>query len=89
MGKHEAHGAMTKRLNRVHGHLAKVIRMIEEERPCPAVAQQLQAVCSALSGAKRAFIQEHIEHCIDDGATTDAKAARDALREMKEISKYL
>jgi len=40
--------------------------MIEEGRPCLEVAQQLQAVSSAVANAKHVYVQDHIEHCIED-----------------------
>lgn len=89
MSKHASHADIAKRLKRVHGHLNKVITMIDDERSCLEVAQQLQAVCSSLNGAKKAFIQDHVEHCLDDGLTGDPKSARKTLNEMKEIAKYL
>ena len=89
MSKHTSHANIAKRLKRVYGHLNKVIEMIDEERSCLDVAQQLQAVCSSLNGAKKAFIQDHVEHCLDEGLTADAKSARKAFNEMKEIAKYL
>lgn len=89
MSTYKAHAAICKRLKRVSGHLNKVITMIEDERSCLEVAQQLQAVSSALSGAKKAFIQDHVENCLDEGVMADPKSARKALNEMKEIAKYL
>jgi DNA-binding FrmR family transcriptional regulator len=48
-----SHPAIIKRLKRAHGHLAGVIAMIEKGRPCVDLAQQLHAVESAISNAKR------------------------------------
>jgi uncharacterized protein len=45
--------AIIKRLKRAHGHLAGVIAMIEKGRPCVDLAQQLHAVESPISNAKR------------------------------------
>jgi len=39
--KHATHPDILKRLNRAHGHLASVITMIENGRPCLDLAQQL------------------------------------------------
>ncbi|MCP6026511.1 metal-sensing transcriptional repressor, partial [Klebsiella pneumoniae] len=51
---HSSHPAIIKRLNRAAGHLRSIVGMIEEERPCVDIAQQLQAVESAIASAKRA-----------------------------------
>ena len=86
--KHTSHPDIIKRLKRANGHLAAVIAMMEEGRPCVDLAQQLHAVESAVSNAKRELIQDHIEHCLGDelGHGVDA---RTALKEFKTLAKYL
>lgn len=85
---HRSHGDVVKRLRRAEGHLRKTIRMIEDERPCPDVAQQLQAIESALRSAKQVYIRDHIDHCMDEHVK-DGAAAAAVLTEFKQISKYL
>lgn len=86
---HTTHPDIVKRLKRANGHLVKIITMIEQDRPCLEVAQQLQAVFSAIGKAKTVFVQDHIEGCLDDGFLRDAKNVKKALAEFKEIAKYL
>ncbi|GJD73619.1 metal-sensing transcriptional repressor [Methylobacterium goesingense] len=86
---HASHLDIVKRLKRAHGHLASVITMIEEGRPCVDLAQQLQAVESAISNAKRLLIQDHMEHCLGHGMESGIKNASDALSEFKAMAKYL
>jgi DNA-binding FrmR family transcriptional regulator len=50
---HASHPSIIARLKRAHGHLASVIAMFEEGRSCLDLAQQLHAVGSAVSNAKR------------------------------------
>ena len=84
---HESHPAILMRLKRAHGHLASVIAMIEQERPCVDLAQQLHAVEHAITNAKRELIHDHIEHCLGDAASDVPPTA--VLREFKQLSKYL
>ena len=86
---HASHPDIVKRLKRAHGHLASVIAMIEEGRPCVDLAQQLHAVESAIANAKRVLIEDHMEQCIGDGVGEGGKSARDALAEFKALAKYL
>jgi len=86
--KHETHGDVVKRLKRASGHLQKTISMIEEGRPCVDVAQQLHAVSKAIEQAKRAFIHDHIDHCLENSAS-DQKDQTVLVAEFREISKYL
>lgn len=81
---HKSHPIIVPRLKRANGHLASIIGMIEVGRSCAELAQQLHAVESAISNAKRALIHDHLEHCLDEG--TDPKAA---LAELKHLAKYL
>lgn len=89
MHKHSSHPDVVKRLKRANGHLNKIIAMIEEGRPCVEVAQQMQAVYSAVGNAKRVFIEDHIEGCLDADSITDSKDARESIKSFKEITKYL
>ena len=86
---HASHPDIVKRLKRAHGHLAGVIAMIEEGRPCVDLAQQLHAVESAITNAKRVLIEDHMEHCIGDGVGEGGKTAKAALAEFKALAKYL
>lgn len=82
---HESHPAIVKRLNRANGHLRSIVEMIEAGRPCVDIAQQLHAVERAITSAKKALINDHIDHCLGSGATDLGTAAG----EFRSISKYL
>lgn len=86
---HASHPGIMKRLKRAHGHLAAVVTMIEEGRSCVDLAQQLHAVESAISNAKRELIQDHMEHCLADGVESGGKQVKSALAEFKALAKYL
>ncbi len=83
---HASHPAIATRLKRAEGHLRRVIRMIEEGRPCVDLATQLHAVERAVAEAKRALIHDHIDHCLTaespDGSHHD-------LAEIKALTKLL
>lgn len=87
--QHESHPDVLKRLKRAHGHLASVIAMLEEGRPCVDLAQQLHAVESALTNAKRELIHDHIEHCLGDGVASKQLKSKDALGEFRQLARYL
>jgi DNA-binding FrmR family transcriptional regulator len=87
--KHESHPDIIKRLKRAGGHLTSVITMIENGRPCVELAQQLHAVESAVTNAKRALIHDHIDHCLGDVAGHDATSSSAPLKEFRQLAKYL
>jgi DNA-binding FrmR family transcriptional regulator len=81
--KHATHPQIVTRLKRAHGHLASIITMFADGRPCVDLAQQLHAVERAVSNAKRELVNDHLEHCLDE------LDRRTAVREFKALSKYL
>jgi len=86
---HQTHPAIVKRLKRAEGHLRSVIEMIEAERPCLDIAQQLHAVEKAIGQAKRTLIQDHLDHCLEDAMGPLPRERRRPVDEFKEIAKYL
>jgi DNA-binding FrmR family transcriptional regulator len=84
--QHSSHKDILLRLKRAHGHLAKVINMIEEEEGCLKISQQLFAVEKAITQAKKNLIHDHLEHCFED---ISKKSSKHDLTEFKEITKYL
>ena len=52
------------RLRRAHGHLATVIRMLEEGRDCGDIVTQLAAVSKALDRVGFAVIAASLKQCL-------------------------
>jgi hypothetical protein NreA len=63
--------------------------MIEAGRSCIDVAQQLQAVESAVANAKRLLIQDHIDHCLEEVAGDLPRGSKELLSEFKAVAKLL
>jgi DNA-binding FrmR family transcriptional regulator len=84
---HATHPNIVKRLKRANGHLQSVIAMIEGNRPCTDIAQQLHAVEKAVLQAKRTLIQDHIDHCLDEAVAGTGDAS--TVADFKVITKYL
>jgi DNA-binding FrmR family transcriptional regulator len=86
---HQSHPEVLKRLKRAEGQLRSVAEMIEAGRSCLDVAQQLHAAERAVSEAKKAFISDHLDHCLDQVAGAKTPQARASVDEFKTIAKYL
>lgn len=86
---HAVHPDIIKRLKRANGHLQNVICMMEEERPCLDIAQQLYAVERAIIAAKKLVIHDHLDHCLVDVASAGPAAMHSSVAEFKDITKYL
>lgn len=89
MGVHTSHPEIIKRLKRAEGHLKSTITMLEAGEACVKVAQQLQAVESAVANAKRALVHDHIDHCLEHAVREGSQNPDDTIREFKDITKFL
>jgi DNA-binding FrmR family transcriptional regulator len=89
MHQHTTHSDIVKRLNRAKGHLQSIVKMIEEGRSCLDIAQQLQAVESAVSNAKKILVRDHIDHCLEQAVRDHKQNPDDTISEFKAIIKYL
>ena len=86
---HQTHPDIVKRLKRAEGHLRTIIEMMEADRGCLDVAQQLHAVEKALNAAKKTLIHDHIDNCLETAIGPTSRAQRAPVDEFKEITKYL
>lgn len=86
---HRSHPGIVKRLRRAEGQLRGIVEMIEGERPCLDIAQQLHAVEKAIAEAKRTLVQDHVDHCLEAAAGASGSAQRRILDEFKAIVRYL
>jgi DNA-binding FrmR family transcriptional regulator len=83
------HSAIARRLKRASGHLETIIEMIEQGRPCAQIAQQLQAVESAVESAKKALIHDHISHSLERSFKASGSRGQAAMRDFRLFAKYL
>lgn len=88
MSTHSSHSDIVKRLKRADGHLKSTILMLEEDRPCLQIAQQLHAVERAIAAAKKLLVHDHIDHCLEEAIGENVADVK-ALEEFKQITKYL
>ncbi len=60
----EAKEKLTQRLRKIEGQVRGVQGMLEDERDCREIMQQLVAVHSAIQGVSRVFLQEYATACL-------------------------
>lgn len=87
--RHQRHPDIVRRLKRASGHLNGIIEMIESDRSCLDIAQQLHAVEKAMCQAKKTLIQDHVDNCLEFVMGPLAAEQRHSIGEFKEIAKYL
>jgi len=86
---HSSHPDIVKRLKRAEGHLRTIVGMVEANRSCLEIAQQLHAVEKAVGAAKKVLVHDHIDHCLEGSISPTAPGALKSINEFKEITKYL
>lgn len=78
------------RLARIEGQVRGVIRMVEEDRYCIDVLNQIQAIKAALTKVENEVLKGHAGHCvahaIKSGNARDQKQKFDELVEL--FSRY-
>ena len=89
MMTHVSQPEIIKRLKRAEGHLKSIVAMLEEGRGCLEIAQQLQAVEKAVGSAKKTLVHDHIDHCLEHSVREGSRGVDGAIREFKEITKFL
>jgi DNA-binding FrmR family transcriptional regulator len=88
-GAHVSHSSVVNRLKRANGHLQTIVTMVEDNRDCVEIAQQMQAVIRALEKAKTILIHDHIDHCLEQAVGPADREQRMTIGQFKEITKYL
>ena len=89
MTTHTSHPDIIKRLKRAEGHLKSIVLMLQEDRGCLEIAQQLQAVENAIVNAKKALVHDHIDHCLEKAVKKGSRNANETITEFRAITKYL
>ena len=75
-----------KRLNRIEGQVRGIVRMIEDERYCIEILQQMQAVKSAFAKVEDAILKDHSATCVEKAiASGDPEEQRKKFGELVDL----
>ena len=78
---------MLDRLNRIEGQVRGVARMVEGQRPCIEVLQQLASVQAAMKGLTKTVLRNYLERCATDAIRSGDTGVYDQL--MEAIYKFV
>lgn len=78
---------MLSRLSRIEGQVRGVARMVETQRPCMEVLQQLASVQSAMKGVTKTILRNYLERCATDAIRSGDDTVYDEL--MEAIYKFV
>ena len=78
---------LLKRLNRIEGQVRGIKAMVEDERYCVDILNQVSAVQAALNGFSRVLLSNHIKTCVID--EIEAGNAEETVEELCETIQKL
>jgi CsoR family transcriptional regulator, copper-sensing transcriptional repressor len=70
-----------KRLRRVEGQVRGIQRMVDEDRYCIAILEQISAATKALQAVGLGLLDDHLAHCVSDAVRTGGDEATEKLNE--------
>ena len=76
---------LLKRLARLRGQVEGIARMVENDRYCPDILQQFSAVHSALRGAERRLLANHLERCATHAIQQGGPPADQVRKEIVDL----
>lgn len=77
---------ITRLLKTARGQIDGILRMVEEDRYCIEVTNQITAAESVLRRCKREILRAHLEGCVRDALLTGSKQeADDKIAELIDV----
>ena len=78
--------AIVNRLRRIEGQVRGVAQMVEDDRYCIDVLNQVQAVKAALGRAETEILKRHAAHCVSEAiASGDAGEQERKFTELVDL----
>ena len=72
---------IAKRLARVEGQVRGIAKMVDDDRYCIDILDQVLAVTKALQQVSLGLVHDHIGHCVADAVQEGGDEAREKLDE--------
>ncbi|HET7086881.1 MAG TPA: metal-sensitive transcriptional regulator [Rhizomicrobium sp.] len=84
------HQKLLTRLSRIEGQVRGIARMVEEDRYCIDILNQMQAIKAALKKVEEEILKGHASHCVAQAIKSgDAKDQTRKFSELVELfSRY-
>lgn len=84
--QHPSHMNQKRRLNRVKGQLEGIDKMIDENRYCMDIINQIRAATSALKALEKEVMHTHIKSCVRSAIeSSDQFEAQEKIQEIMDF----
>lgn len=70
------HTTVTRLLKTARGQIDGILRMVEEDRYCLEISQQLMAVEAMLNRANKEVLSAHLKHCVQAAETPEQQSEK-------------
>lgn len=80
-------GATLKKLKTVQGQIAGLIKMVEDDRYCVDISNQLMASIGILKNVNRDVLDAHLKHCVTEAFASGEEM--DRVQKVDEIIKII
>ncbi len=72
---------IAKRLARIEGQVRGIARMVDENRYCIEILDQVSAITKALQQVSLGLLHDHLGHCVADAVHAGGPQAQDKIDE--------
>ena len=76
--------AVLTRLKKIEGQARGIHKMVEDDRYCIDVLQQISAITRALQGVAIHLLDEHLRHCVVNAVNAGGAEKETKLREASD-----
>ena len=83
------HKKVTRQIKIARGQLDGILKMIEEDRYCVDISNQILATLAVLKKANQEILQAHIQSCVSEAIHSDDKEERleEALMLLEKMNR--
>lgn len=75
---------LAKRLARIEGQVRGVARMVDDDRYCIDILDQVSAITKALQQVSLGLLHDHLEHCVVDAVHAGEPQGQEKIDEATE-----
>jgi CsoR family transcriptional regulator, copper-sensing transcriptional repressor len=75
--------ALLKRLKRMEGQVRGIGQMVEDDRYCLDIVQQINAITAAAREVSMVLLEDHLRGCVQDAIKEDN--SEEAIKEMVKV----
>ena len=73
------------RLRRIEGQVRGLERMVQEERYCPEIMEQIASVQEALRSVGRELMRYHLHHCVSRSVRKGGSQSQEVMDELLDL----